>query len=190
MARLLAEGNDNHEVYKTIASTVPISLRGSGHTSADVMCDYVSSCSISTPMEQAQFAWVNAAALAIELKVQVQKCPENVGVLKYLFGKERAFFRGLEGKKRNAGLELSNIGKFDASTGSNDKWRITQIVFAQCDAVGGSAIKVNVAGDPDGGLSLAVTWREESIESQFVESFIYQFRRVFWINSNGMIVRR
>lgn len=179
VARLVSEGEAEKGTYTTIASTVPVSLRGLGHAAPDVMCNYVSSCHLSTPIEQTQFSWTNAAALAIQLKSEALKCPESVGLLKYMGGKERGFLKSLDGKKRRAGIETSNIGRFDLSTGPEGKWKLTRIVMAQCDPVAGSAIKVTVTGEPDGGLSLAVTYGDESIDSQFVESFMREFRKEF-----------
>jgi hypothetical protein len=43
--------------------------------------------------------------------------------------------------------------------------------------VGGAAIKLNVAGDPEGGVGVSVTWVDGAVEDSFVESFVSEFRK-------------
>lgn len=179
LSRLVAADTSTTGRYKTVPSTIPISLRGLGNISPDVLCDHISACYIHYPLDNTQFSWPAATTVAATLKSQLTTCPENIGIIKFLFGNEQGFIKGMEGNKRNVGMELSNIGKFTGSAEPEDKWSISQVVFAQCDPVGGAALKLNVAGDPMGGVSCTVTWGEGAIEGHFVASFISEFRKEY-----------
>lgn len=179
MSRLVTK-NGSGSGYKTLPSAIPVCLRNLGHTSPEVLCDHISACNISSPLENTEFSWSTASALATELRSQASSYPANIGILKFLFGNERGYLKGMEGQKRKCAFELSNIGKFSSGPAPEDKWKVSQVVFAQCDAVGGAAIKINVAGDPEGGTSLGITWGEGAVENEFVASFIYEFRKNYF----------
>jgi hypothetical protein len=133
------------------------------------------------PATQMEFSWSASAALTSDIRSTIHKSPERVGLIKFLFGNERAFFRGMLNKKRGRGLELSNLGKFpDNIVKPEDKWKINRLVFAQCDVVGGPAIHLNVVGDPEGGVGICVTWGPAGINESFVESFIEEFKNRFY----------
>ncbi|KAG5649588.1 hypothetical protein H0H81_002980 [Sphagnurus paluster] len=136
---ILAE--KQHERYKTISSYVPISLREVAGTSKDVFCDHVSILH-TYPLLKTTFSWEEAARYAKLLRSYIPKSGEEIGMLKFLFGKYEAFFKGKLGKKR----------------------------------LGGPALKMNMVGDPTGGITITFTWGDDSLPCSFVEEFICDFR--------------
>ncbi|KAG6833241.1 hypothetical protein H0H87_009862 [Tephrocybe sp. NHM501043] len=164
------------EEYETISSGVPISLRGISQTADNVICDQVSGFSAYTKVNPV-FSWEDASQYANDLRTHVEKSPEQVGMLKLLFGKYDAFFLGKLGKKRQIGLELSNVGRFDAKSDpwSERKWSIGRMAFAQCDVVVGAALKMNVVGDTLGGITVSVVWGANSVSDAFAHAFVANF---------------
>jgi len=103
-------------------------------------------------------------------------------LLKFIFGQYEHFFKDKIGKKREAGLQISNIGRFDSSGVAHtetEKWHIERTIFAQCDVITGAAIKLNVCGNPSGGLAITVTWSPDAAEGALVEAFISKFQQMF-----------
>ncbi|KAF7356364.1 hypothetical protein MVEN_00968800 [Mycena venus] len=139
LSRMLAD--DSH--YKSISSTVAISLRGTAGMSGDAICDYVSAHR-TYPPANANFNWTTAARYATKLRKQKRKARESIGMLRFLFGNYVPYMRGHLGKKRASGFVLSNLGRFDART-VEGTWNIVNAVFAQCDVMVGAAFKMNVA---------------------------------------------
>ncbi|KAF8889283.1 alcohol acetyltransferase [Infundibulicybe gibba] len=164
---------------KTISSYIPISLRGIAGTSPDVFCDHVTAYHFYPPI-QPDFSWADASGLASELRSQVTKSREEIGMLTFLFGKYESFFKGKLGTKRQGGLECSNLERVDlGNDATKGDWSIIRVIFAQCDVVVGAALKVNMAGDPLGGLTVAVTWGDDAVERSLVESFVVQLQDRF-----------
>jgi len=103
-------------------------------------------------------------------------------MLRFIFGRYEAFFKGKIKRKREAGLEISSIGRFDTSKAvhvDSEKWQIDRVVFAQCDVITGAAFKMNVCGDPLGGLAIAVTWGLDAVDVAFIEAFVSKFKQMF-----------
>ncbi|KAJ7625533.1 alcohol acetyltransferase [Roridomyces roridus] len=165
---------NNTPPYKTLSTNVAISLRDVARTPGTVMCDYVSTHH-TFPTINPAFSWPAAAAYARELQRQKQGVArQEIGMLMLLFGNIAGFLRSKLGQKRGATFEVSNLGRVAAST--EGPWRLGRMIFAQCDSVIGPALKVNVVGDPSGGLSVCLTWGEEAIEKSLAESFASQFQ--------------
>ncbi|KAG5340286.1 hypothetical protein C0989_002302 [Termitomyces sp. Mn162] len=165
------------EKYATISSLVPISLRGLSGTSNDAMCNHVSSLHSYTKVNPT-FSWEHASQYAAELRSYVKKSVEDIGMLSYLNGKYDKFFQGMLGKKRAAGFELSNVGRFgfEKSSADGPKWSIGHMVFAQCDVVVGAALKLNVVGDALGGITISVIWGAGSVSDVFADQFVTKFK--------------
>ncbi|KAF5383777.1 hypothetical protein D9615_003564 [Tricholomella constricta] len=165
------------EKHKTISSYVPISLRGIAGTPSDVFCDHVSTLH-SYPRINATFSWVEAAQYASRLRSYTPQSVEEIGMIRFLFGKYASFFKGKLGKKRQGGIEISNVGRFEAKSSleAGPTWSIGRMVFAQCDAVLGAALKLNVVGDSLGGVTVAVTWGAGAIPDSFAEEFTSRFK--------------
>ena len=86
------------------------------------------------------------------------------------------------GRKRELGLEISNVGRFDPSEGAQGdakKWHIDWMVFAQSNIVIGAAVKVNVCGNPLGGLAISVVWSLDSVEAALAEGFVSKLDQMF-----------
>lgn len=174
--------------FKSIASTIPISLRKITGTKPDVLCNYVSTVNIYLPIRrppkvaksrtwELYFSWERSAKLAASLRKNVAKSREMPGLLKFLFGKYQKYFTDSLGKKRSLGLEQSNVGRWPGSPPSPDaKWNVDEVYFTQGDPVVGAAIKLNVAGWPSGAVGFTITWGEEAIEDEFAESFVKTFK--------------
>lgn len=163
--------------FKTISSSVPFSLREIAGTSQDVFCEHLSTLN-SYPRVQPDFSWAEAADFGAELRRCQLKGGEDIGMLRYLFGQYVSFFKGKLGKKRQGGLEISNLGRFHDEAGDKD-WSIGRMAFVQCDAVVGAALKMNIVGDRAGGVTVGVTWGEGSVADSFAELFVSAIRDAF-----------
>ncbi|KAJ6495268.1 alcohol acetyltransferase [Mycena sanguinolenta] len=160
--------------YKTLGATVAISLRGVAGASEDAICDYVSGHGSYPPINPA-FQWPAAARYATELQQQKTAARERLGMIYLISNNIAGFMKGMLGDKRGATFELSNAGRV-TSADDTGPWRIERMVFAQSDLVIGAALKINVIGDPTGAVNVALTWGEEAIEEEIVDSFAIQFQ--------------
>jgi hypothetical protein len=163
--------------YKTISSGVAISLRQVAGLSRAAICDCVSA-HYTYPPANPNFSWSTAARYAAKLRKQKIKARENVGMLRFLFGRYVPYMSSHLGTKRANGFVLSNLGRFDAPT-VEGTWNIANTVFSQCDVLIGAAFKLNVVCDPSGAVNIALTWGEYGTDSGFVESFMSQFQDAF-----------
>jgi hypothetical protein len=166
---------------KSISTQIPISLRPVTQTSPDVMCDHVSHYH-SYPTLASTFSWATASTLTSTLQSYRMKSAGVVGMLRFIFGQYEAFFNDKIGKKRDAGLEISNIGRFDPAGAINadlEKWHIDRMIFAQSNVIQGAAIKLNVCGNPLGGLAIAVTWTSVAVGNALAEAFVLKFKQMF-----------
>jgi NRPS condensation-like uncharacterized protein len=163
--------------WKRISTTIPVSLRPVAHMSPDVMCNLISHYP-SYPTLTSKFSWATASTLTSALQSSRTKAAGEVGLLKFIFGQYEHFFKDKIGKKREAGLQISNVGRFDSTHAETEKWHIERMIFAQCDVVTGAAIKLNVCGNPSGGLAIAVTWSPDAAENALVEAFISKFKQL------------
>ncbi|KAF9461246.1 alcohol acetyltransferase [Collybia nuda] len=161
---------------ETISSYVPVSLRNIAGTSPDTFCDHVSTVHTYPPI-QSTFSWVDATTFSSLLRSSTLKTRQEIGMLKFLFGQYEAYFKGKIGQKRQGGLELSNLGRFDIQKPGigDESWSTMRMAFAQCDSIVGSALKLNCVGDSLGGITIAVTWGENCIPDSLGESFVFQF---------------
>jgi hypothetical protein len=144
------------------------------------MCEHVSHYH-SYPTLTSEFSWATASALTSTLQSFRTKAAGEVGMLKFIFGQYEAFFKNKINKKREAGMEISSIGRFDPSEAvhANSQWHIDRVIFAQCDTITGAAIKLNVCGNPLGGFAIAVTWGPDAVEEALVEAFVSNFKQMF-----------
>lgn len=55
-------------------------------------------------------------------------------------------------------------------------WSISGVHFAQCNAVVGAALKVNMAGSPTGTVNIAYTWGAGALEDSTAESVIEEVK--------------
>jgi len=145
--------------------------------SPDVMCNLISDYA-SYPTLTSKFSWTTASTLTSALQSSRTKVAGRVGLLRFIFGQYEHFFKGKIGKKRETGLQISNIGQFNSTHAETEKWHIERMIFAQCDAVTGAAIKLNVCGNPSGGLAITVTWSSDAVENALVEEFISKFTQM------------
>ncbi len=65
------------------------------------------------------FPWDFAASYTKKLHNSIPRTRETIGSLKYLFGNYDGFFLSKLGKKRQMGIELSNLGAFTVNVGDN-----------------------------------------------------------------------
>ncbi|KDQ61358.1 hypothetical protein JAAARDRAFT_66485 [Jaapia argillacea MUCL 33604] len=202
--------------YKYISIYIPISLRSFTKTSPDAMCDHVSAYHTYTPLHSylplplpasaslpckdtpnpthdLTAFWSQARILSQKLKENKARSRQETGLLKFLFGDYEGFFRDKVGKKREGGLELSNVGSLSPSpttapspptttspttvpcpTQPSTQWQIHKVYFTQNDVVCGAALKMNVVGDGLGGVNVGVSWGEG-----LGEEFVRRFREAF-----------
>ncbi|SJL03911.1 uncharacterized protein ARMOST_07268 [Armillaria ostoyae] len=162
--------------YKTIATSIPISLRSLSGASEEDMCECVSTHH-TYPVFQPEFSWRLASTYASTLREQKTASPPAVGMLRYLFGRFVPYFTGQYDAKRERGLEISNVGRI--VTRGDDAWSLDDMWFAQCDSYVGSALKVNVVGPPSGSLTITVTGGRDATEDTFVDAFVSLFEARF-----------
>ncbi|KAF8916217.1 alcohol acetyltransferase-domain-containing protein [Mucidula mucida] len=163
--------------FKTLSTTIPISLRPLSNTPSDVFCDQVSAYLHYPPLTPS-FSWDDASHCASELRRQRSVCPAVIGLLKYLNGNYAGYFTGKYGGKRAGSFEVSNPGLFDR--GEDGPWAIESMWFAQCDAYVGSALKLNVVGLSKGGLTITVTSGKEALEPGVLDRFVEGFTELFY----------
>ncbi|KAJ7110765.1 hypothetical protein C8R43DRAFT_1139214 [Mycena crocata] len=160
--------------YKSIAANVAISLRGVDGVQHDVLCNYVSMYHTFPPLCQ-EFFWANAVRFATELQIQKRASRGKVGLLYLSFGRYVLYMQKQLGAKREAGVVLPNLGRFNAPTVQGN-WNLTDIFFSQCDIVADAALTFNVMGDPTGALNILFTCGETSIDGVSVEEFVAKFQ--------------
>ncbi|KAJ7195858.1 alcohol acetyltransferase [Mycena rebaudengoi] len=163
--------------YKAISAVVAVSVRGAANIPDSEMGDYASMHATTPPIDPT-FSWDAAAQYAAELQTQKSSARGIIGMIAFLFGNYTAYMKKYLGTKRQAGLYLSNLGRFNVPA-AEGKWRMDSTYFVHCDAVSGAAIKINVVGDPGGALNISVGWGDVSIEAEFVEKFMSQFQESF-----------
>ena len=131
------------------------------------MCNHVSQY-LSHHFLTPTFSWATASALTSTLhSVRVtDQALGKVGMLWFLFGNFKAFWKSKIGEKREAGFETSSVGQF------------YRVVVAQSDCVTGAAIKLNICGNPLGGLAITVTWSLDSIEAALAGAFVLRFKQM------------
>jgi hypothetical protein len=181
------KNSTSSKLWDSISTYIPISLRPVVKTSPSAMCNHVSQY-LSHHFLTPTFSWATASALTSTLhSVRVtDQALGKVGMLWFLFGNFKAFWKSKIGEKREAGFETSSVGQFyppeDAHTGL-EKWRIDRVVVAQSDCVTGAAIKLNICGNPLGGLAITVTWSLDSVEAALADAFVLRFKQMFAGNS-------
>ncbi|EIW58489.1 uncharacterized protein TRAVEDRAFT_29075 [Trametes versicolor FP-101664 SS1] len=184
------------EKYKTIATTVPISMRRFTHVPPTAFCNHVSALREDYPilplgskeegaiMTAENFPWDLAAGLVDALKREAPRSGSAVGLLKFVGGKYEQYLRSQLGKKRAAGLELSNIGPFPVAhlektaedAPPSSRWDADEVLFAQASATLGPALCLNVAGTPAGGFGVTVTYNREAVDEALAEEFVEAFK--------------
>ncbi|KAJ7091562.1 alcohol acetyltransferase [Mycena belliarum] len=164
--------------HKTFSAHIAISLRGAARLPTQTMGDYATAHHTYPPLDPV-FSWPAAARYAQELQRQRLVAREEFGLLHLLGGVQniRGFLRGRLGSKRGSTFEISNAGRVSVAADPDvGRWTLGQMTFAQCDVVAGSALKLNVIGDPAGALSVTLTWGADAIDEKIVEAFAEQFR--------------
>ncbi|KAJ3487894.1 hypothetical protein NLI96_g3226 [Meripilus lineatus] len=176
---------------KTIPFSVPVSLRRVTNAPRDAICDHVSSVKTyekiltfpsiekgKQPLVES-FSWETSAKYAAKLRKAAASSPELIGLFKFIFGRYKEFYQGKLGKKRDNGIEISNLGVFpaeQAEPAAGTGWTVEQVFFSQCDATAGAALKINVAGSPSGAVGIAFTWGDGAVDTAFAEAFVEEFK--------------
>ncbi|KAJ7052063.1 alcohol acetyltransferase [Mycena amicta] len=159
--------------YKYLSTNVAISLRPLiGVSDTEKICHYASDFFVTAPVNTG-FSWDRARRFSAELQAEKTDARYILGLLK-LAGNLKKFMARELGKKRMVGIQISNLGRFNAV--EEGRWQIEDIFFGQADVVAGAGLSINVVGNPSGTLNIAFTWGETSLESEFVERFIESFQ--------------
>ncbi|KAI0352147.1 hypothetical protein OH77DRAFT_1428924 [Trametes cingulata] len=194
LSRLISEEPDASK-YKSIATSIPISLRRFSGAPPTAFCNHLSALReyypllpaehYSTTISADNFPWDVAARLTEALRREAPRSGSSIGLLKLLGGKYEQYLRGMFGKKRAAGLELSNLGPFPVNSVEklsddappSSRWNVGEVLFAQGDATFGAALQLNVAGSPTGGVGVTLTSNEHAVDQAFAEKFFVQFHK-------------
>ncbi|KAI0695045.1 alcohol acetyltransferase [Cerioporus squamosus] len=173
--------------FKYLCTYIPMSLRRITGAPPSATCNHASVHSVYHPLlpptssstvSEESFPWDTAAALTATLRDVAPRSAPIVGMFKYLFGKYDEYCLGMLGKKRGAGLAVSNLGAFPEpplKTGDDAQWRIQETLFAQADATLGAAVKVNAVGTAAGGLGVVITWGKGAVDDELAEEFVKAF---------------
>lgn len=182
--------------YKTISTQIPVSLRRFSGASPHVMCNHVSSVPFALRIASAPrlrdpgtpFPWAAAAQFSAALRTAVHaQARQVVGLLRFLvrFGLMDAYYTGALGKKREGSLEFSNLGRFPAPPADAEgkredaQWTVGNVYFAQCDAVKGAAVKNNIAGSPDGAVTVVHSWGKGAVDDELAETLVRDVKAAF-----------
>ncbi|GJE88098.1 alcohol acetyltransferase-like protein [Phanerochaete sordida] len=212
LARLIATSADRTQrVFKTIATSVPVSLRRFTGASPHVLCDHIAGVKTYVPISSLAntstsdpwFSWAAAARFKERVQKSMKSTREDIGTLRYLYalGAGDEFFTGALGKKRGIALELSNVGRFPAPPpgetfidGEDDapqqdaQWTLGSVYFAQGDPVSGAALKMNVAGSPTGTVTVVFSWGEGALDNEFAEAVIRDTKAALtWVIQSSLI---
>lgn len=179
LSRLISARAENRK-FKHISTFVDVSLRPVTKTPLTVMCEAVSSLHVRYEPLLYEFSWNCATIYATKLHKFVPNSYENIGMLKYLFGKYEKFYRDKFGKTREGSFELSNLGAFktnlqDTKRAENGNWRIEEMYFSQDDGVEGCAVKISAVGSPNGIVTASISWGEASFDEALGENFTKGF---------------
>ncbi|KIP07491.1 hypothetical protein PHLGIDRAFT_511908 [Phlebiopsis gigantea 11061_1 CR5-6] len=175
---------------RTVATSVSVSLRRFTGASPNVVCDEAAGFQSLVPIAPlgsltpaaSDFPWTTAAQYASRLQAGVAGTREAIGTIRYLFnlGMTESFWTGALGKKRGEAVELSNLGRFVVQAPEDDAaeapWDVSAVHFAQCNATAGAALKVNVAGSPNGAVSVVFTWGEGALDHVVAEAVVREVR--------------
>ncbi|RPD53367.1 hypothetical protein L226DRAFT_548512 [Lentinus tigrinus ALCF2SS1-7] len=174
--------------YKYLCTAIPMSLRRVTGAPPSATCNHVSVHFIYHPLSHSppdtgtalikeSFPWDTASALTATLRDEAPRSAPSVGMFKYLFGKYDDYCLGMLGKKRSAGLSVSNLGAFPdpSQAGEDAQWRIQETHFVQADATLGAALKVNAVGTAVGGLGISITWGSGAVDVELAEAFVKNF---------------
>lgn len=159
--------------FKRFISTVTLSLRPLAGLSENTMSDS-SAAYIAHDDLMGEFAWDRASAFSKVLRNSVPKSREAIGTIKLVQGRLDRFFTGKVGKRREASMELSNVGRFAAEVDekTDGQWRIGETYFAQDNRYMGAALKVNTVGTPSGSVNISVTWGENVVDNALATAFV------------------
>ncbi|KZT73093.1 hypothetical protein DAEQUDRAFT_506574 [Daedalea quercina L-15889] len=182
----LAEDPSTAGKFSCIATNIPVSLRLLVNAPREAMCNYVSTLawhprlikrSPSTDKSWLrEFPWETASELTKTLKRQQTESLAPLGMLKFVKSYED-FLKSKLGKKREGTFEISNVGRFAARASKTEggpassQWVLDNVYFTQSNPSTSSAIHMNVAGDPAGGIGVCVAWSEGAIDDSFGEAF-------------------
>ena len=81
--------------------------------------------------------------------------------------------------RRSGALQSWSVGYKNGWFPGCGDWFIGKMAFAQCDSPAGTALKINVVGNPLGGIAITVTWGEGYIEDCMAELFVAGLERWF-----------
>lgn len=183
MSSVITSRDPNAKKIKAISALTPVSLRPFTKTPITAICDHVSTYHSDEKLLLNGFSWEVASEYTTRLHASLPRSREAVGVIKYLYGKYESFFHGQLGSKRPGGIELSNLGPWKVLPGetsqnaTSDGWKIQKLYFAQNDALFGAAMKINVAGDPEGGVGICFTWSETALDDGMARAFLANFKQ-------------
>lgn len=196
LSNLLSEetkSNPSLRKLSQVTTTVAVSLRPIAQVSDEAIGNIVSIYNSKEKLKPfardergalMNFPWNSAASYSKRLREAIPKTRNLAGMLKYI-KKYEELYKDTVGKKRSAGLEVSNLGAFKISQRAGAvkeagevpfTWSIGRTYFAQDDGVLGAALKLSVTGDPEGAVNIVVSWGEGAIDTEFAESFVREYR--------------
>nr|GAT49424.1 predicted protein [Mycena chlorophos] len=137
------------------------------------ICDHPSSFHTVGPLTT-EFSWTNAVKVTDECRVYKTKAREQIGMLKFLFGRLDSHFKDHLGKKRECGIVLSNLGRWTAPK-AEGPWSIGKPWFTHGDMVIGGFFSASIVGDPSGAMNIAFNWRETIVETEWMDKLVSLF---------------
>lgn len=165
--------------YKTVATAVPVSLRHLTGIPNSAMVDHIAGIQFYPSLPFA-FSWEQTVDFGAELARRRNDSANEIGLLRFLFGNYAGFWRAKLGRRREVGLEVTNLGRMTLPARSDSsRWTISDVVFAHCNVATGSAIKLNVVGGPDGVVHVTAVWGIGAVDQNLVEQFLEEFNAAY-----------
>ena len=174
-----------HGKARKVNIFIPVSLRKQANLTEATFGDFVSSITWTgswTKKDRTNlmfdFEWHIASQISSYIRKSAVKAPARIGLLKYIKGKYEKYFMDKLGQEREAGIEVSNVGRFEPKISkatsatentAEQEWKIGNTFFAQDNSVVGPVFNINVVGCPNGRLSICLTWGKDTVEDVFAE---------------------
>ncbi|KAL2820263.1 hypothetical protein BDW59DRAFT_174590 [Aspergillus cavernicola] len=92
-------------------------------------------------------------------------------------------FKSLFGKPRDAVFEVTNTGRFSASTTTRTerffRWQVGKVMFGRSSVVSGAVVTVSVGTGGGGSITVGISWQEGVVEEEIMNKPTESFKKHF-----------
>jgi hypothetical protein len=121
------------------------------------------------------FPWSEAQRVRKSVKKEVALESKNtsVGLFKYVKDYRKDLCESKIGKERGSTFEVSSLGVVKAENADDSSIpQMGRVIFTQCASVTGAALGFSVITGPDGCLTLGISWQQNVVDDDIVQSVI------------------